>query len=55
MSPTTRTRPSIEPGVTDVIPSRMIEHVDPGGVICTTRKSSPAGKSASSRHASPVP
>ena len=31
---------------------KMIEVSEPGGVSCTTRKSSPTGKSASSRHPS---
>ena len=42
MSETTSCRPSIDPGIAAVTPSpKMIDASDPGGVICTTRKSSP--------------
>jgi hypothetical protein len=38
-----RIRLSEEPGTAEVIPvPMMIEHAEPGGVSCTTRKSSPA-------------
>ena len=32
---------------------KMTAQADPGGVSCTTRKSGPVAKSASSRHPSP--
>ena len=36
-------------GRRDTLP-KMTEHCEPGGVSCTARQSSPAEKSASSRH-----
>ena len=37
MSSTTKMLPSTDPGAADVRPvPKMIEHDDPGGVICTT-------------------
>ena len=43
--------PCTEPGAAVVTPlPNWIEHGEPGGVICTARQSSPAAKSASSRH-----
>ena len=50
MSETTRYSPLAGPGAADAtfVPN-MIEHPEPGGVNCTTRKSSSAAKSASSR------
>jgi hypothetical protein len=42
-----------EPGAAAVTPvPKMIEHAEPGGVSCTTRKSEPVARSASSRHPS---
>ena len=53
MSVTTRCSPSAEPGAVEVTPvPKMTEHGEPGGVSCTTRKSAPAAKSASSGHPS---
>jgi len=53
MSSTTNCRPCAEPGAAEVIPvPKMTEQADPGGVSCTTRKSSPVVKSASSRQPS---
>ena len=53
MSDTTSCRPCAEPGAAEVTPvPKMIEHAEPGGVSCTTRKSARA-KSASSRQPSP--
>ena len=41
------------PGAAEVIPlPKMIEHAEPGGVSCTTRKPPSPGKSASNRHPS---
>ena len=54
MSSTTSCRPCVEPGAAVVTPvPKMIAPAEPGGVSCTTRKSGPGEKSASSRHPSP--
>ena len=51
MSDTTTYNPCTESGVAVVIPlPNLMEHGEAGGVICTTRESSPVAKSASSRH-----
>src|SRR5436305_745156 len=42
MSETHRCRPRADPGCTGWLRSNAIEHAEPGGVSCTTRKSSPA-------------
>jgi hypothetical protein len=53
MSETESWTPCAEPGTAVVSPvPKMTEHADPGGVICTTRKSALVAKSASSRHPS---
>ena len=45
MSETTSCRPSTEPGAAVVTPvPKMIEHAEPGGVSCTTRKSGAGGE-----------
>ena len=51
MSVTIRCKPSADPGGLPVMPiPTLIEHAEPFGVICTTRKCSPAWWSTSSRN-----
>lgn len=53
MSVTATCRLSAEPGVAEVMPvPKMPGYAEPGGVSCTTGKSGPATKPASSRHPS---
>ncbi len=56
MSSTTNCKPCVDPGAADATPApKMTEHLEPGGVICTTRKPPSPAKSASSRHPSAFP